>query len=43
MSRLFHFFKDRQVKQQVKARIEMWLVSERLKEGLPVAVLPVKH
>jgi hypothetical protein len=43
MSRLFHFFKNHQIKKQVKARIEMWLVSERLKEGFSVTVLPVKH
>jgi hypothetical protein len=43
MSRVFYFFKNRQVKKQVRARIEMWLVSERLKEGFPVAVSPVKN
>jgi septum formation topological specificity factor MinE len=42
MSRLIHFFKNRQIKEQVKIRIEMWVVSERLKDGIPDAGAPAR-
>ncbi len=42
MSLLIHFFKNRQVKRQVKTRNVMWVVSERLKVGIPDAGLPTK-
>ncbi len=42
MSRLFHYFKNREVRKEVKNRIEMWVVSERLKDTIPAALLQVK-
>ncbi len=39
MSRLFHYFKNREVKKEVRSRIEMWVVSERLKDAIPAASL----
>jgi len=42
MSWLVHFFKGRQIKKQVKARIEAWVVSERLKEAFPAGALSIK-
>jgi hypothetical protein len=43
MSRLIHYFKNRQVKKHIKIRIKEWLFSEKAEEAIPIAALPVKH
>jgi hypothetical protein len=43
MSRLIHYFKNRQAKKQIKIRIKEWLFSERAQEAFPIAAFPVKH
>jgi hypothetical protein len=42
MSRLIHYFKNRQAKKHMKIRIKEWLFSERAEEAIPIAALPVK-
>jgi len=43
MSRLIHYFKNRQVKKEVKIRIKEWLLSEKVEGRLEITSFPAKQ
>ena len=43
MTRLIQYFKNRQVRKHMKERIKVWLLSENVEGGLPIAPFPAKQ